>query len=284
MVAIEFFHILVFLPLIISLLLFNTSPKYIPLLFVSTSLVSAFLVGVVDLFSACVLMGYGFVCYTFAITTNRLFKSISTILVLLLTIVLMTHMLKGIINPKIINDYYFSEDAVPFSKYLNFDKVIAGVFLLLYVVPKPNKVSYENRILFVLVTTSFISIALFVASLLGKINIEPKFSEIIVPWAITNLFFTCYVEEAFFRGYVQERISLIFIRYKYNHWVAITLSGGLFGLVHLPAGVIYSSIAAIVGCSLAYIYYKTKNIYCPIFAHFTFNLIHCVFFTYPYIR
>ena len=284
MIDIQFIHILVFFPLMIALLIFNKAPKFIPLILVSTSIVSSFLADIVDLLSAFILVAYGFTCYVYATTYNKLFKTISSIIILALTIVLMSHMLSGIINPKIIDNYYFSEDAIPFSKYLNFDKAIAGVFLLLYVVPKPKKVSYENNILSVLITTSFISVALLLALYFGKINLNPKISELIIPWALTNLFFTCYVEEAFFRGFIQENISSILNKHKYNFHIAIFSSGILFGLVHLSAGLIYTCIAAIIGCSLAYIYYRTKNIYWPIFAHFGFNLIHFVFFTYPYIR
>ena len=284
MVDIQFIHILVFVPLIIALISFNKAPKYIPLILISTSITSSFFGSIVDLLSAFILIGYGLVCYLYATTQNKRFQTVSSLIILSLTIVLMSHMLTGIINPKIIDDYYFSKDAVSFSKYLNIDKVIAGVFLLLYVVPKPKKVSYENNIIAVLITTLFISITLIFATYLGKINIDPKVSELIIPWALTNLFFTGYVEEAFFRGFIQENITSIFNKYKYSFLIAIFISGIAFGLIHLPAGLIYTCIATIIGCSLAYIYYKTKNIHWPIFAHFGFNLTHFVFFTYPYIR
>ena len=284
MVDIQFIHILVFVPLIIALISFNKAPKYIPLILISTSITSSFFGSIVDLLSAFILIGYGLVCYLYATTQNKRFQTVSSLIILSLTIVLMSHMLTGIINPKIIDDYYFSKDAVSFSKYLNIDKVIAGVFLLLYVVPKPKKVSYENNIIAVLITTLFISITLIFATYLGKINIDPKVSELIIPWGLTNLFFTCYVEEAFFRGFIQENITSIFNKYKYSFLIAIFISGIAFGLIHLPAGLIYTCIATIIGCSLAYIYYKTKNIHWPIFAHFGFNLTHFVFFTYPYIR
>ena len=284
MIDIQLIHILVFFPLIVALVLFNKAPKYISLILISTSITSSFLGNVVDLLSAIVLIGYGLVCYLYSTTQNKLFKTVSSIIILVLTIVLMSHMLTGIDNPKIIDNYSFSQDAIPFSKYLNIDKVVAGVFLLLYVVPKPKKVSYENNIVAVLSTTLFISITLLLATYLGEISINPKISELIVPWALTNLFFTCYVEEAFFRGYVQEKITLLFNKYKYSFIIAIVISGVLFGLAHLSSGLIYTCIATVIGCSLAYIYYKTKNIYWPIFAHFTFNLTHFVFFTYPYNR
>ena len=286
MIDIQFIHILVFFPLIIALISFNKAPKYIPLTLVSTSIISSFLGSIVDLLSAFILIGYGLACYLYTTTQNKRFQTVSSLIILALTIVLMLHMLPGIKNPKIIDDYYFSKDAISFSKYLNIDKVIAGVFLLLYVVPKPKKVSYENNIVAVLITTLFISITLIFATYLGKINIDPKVSELIIPWALTNLFFTCYVEEAFFRGFIQENITSIFnkYKYKYNFLIAIFISGISFGLIHLPSGLIYTCIATIIGCSLAYIYYKTKNIYWPIFAHFGFNLTHFVFFTYPYIR
>ncbi len=52
MIDIQFIHILVFFPLIISLISFNKTPKYIPLILISTSITSSFLGSIVDLLSA----------------------------------------------------------------------------------------------------------------------------------------------------------------------------------------------------------------------------------------
>jgi membrane protease YdiL (CAAX protease family) len=280
----DIINLAVFTPLIIAFVFFNNCLKFIPLILVFTSIISAFTFGMIDFLSSLVLISHGVVCYLFSTTKMKWLRHVSTILIFILTVVLMGHMLSGINNPKIIDNYYLSGDAVPFSKYLNIDKAIAGIFLLLYVVPRPKKVSFDNRVVAVLVTTLFISLILLFSTYLGVIRIDLKISMLVVPWFITNLFFTCYAEEAFFRGYIQEFISKLFLGYKFNFIIAILISGVLFGLVHFSAGLIYTSFATIMGCSLAYIYYKTKNIYWPVFAHFMFNLIHFVLFTYPYLK
>jgi hypothetical protein len=112
MIDIQFIHILVFVPLIIALISFDKEHKYIPLILISTSITSSFLGSIVDLLSAFILTGYGLVCYLYATTQNKRFQTVSSLIILSLTIVLMSHMLTGIINPKIIDNYYFSKDAV----------------------------------------------------------------------------------------------------------------------------------------------------------------------------
>lgn len=281
---IEVINIVLFFPLLVSFLIYDKCQKYISLGLISLSITIAFGAGYVDIYSSIVLLFFGATCYFFSTTTNSTYKIISGIFIFLMTIVLMTHMLTGISNPKIFDDYIFSDNAVSFTKYLNIDKAIAGLFLLLYVVPKPKKVNYENSIIGVLVATLVTSISLLSAVLIGMVEIDTKLTFLVIPWAITNLFLTCYTEEAFFRGFIQTQTANILKDRKFNNIVAVFVSGTLFGLVHLSAGFAYTAIATLLGCSFAYIYYKTKNIYWPIFAHFIFNLSHFVLFTYPYIK
>jgi membrane protease YdiL (CAAX protease family) len=281
---IEVTNIILFVPLLISFVVFDKLPKYISLGFISTFIILAYGFGFIDVMSTFVLLAYGISCYLFSVNKTKKYKVVLGITIFLMTIVLMTHLLQGINNPKIIDDYTFSENAVSFTKYLNIDKAIAGFFLLLYVVPRSKKVNYENSIIAVLVATLVTSISLLTAVLTGMVDLDPKFSGLIIPWALTNLFLTCYTEEAFFRGFIQVQISSILSKYSINHIISIFVSGILFGLVHLSAGFAYTVIASLLGCSFAYIYYKTKNIYWPICAHFIFNLSHFVLFTYPYIK
>tara|TARA_B110000196_G_C21146100_1_gene666683 strand:- start:492 stop:1370 length:879 start_codon:yes stop_codon:yes gene_type:complete len=281
---IEIINIVLFFPLLVSFLIYDKSPKYMSLGLISLSIVIAFGAGYVDVLSSIALLLFGAICYFFSITKNNAYKIATGVLIFFMTIVLMTHMLTGISNPKIFDNYVFSDNAISFTKYLNVDKAIAGLFLLLYVVPKPKKVNYENSIIGVLVATLVTSISLLSAVLIGMVEIDTKLTFLVIPWAITNLFLTCYTEEAFFRGFIQTQTANVLKHNKFNNVVAVFVSGTLFGLVHLSAGFAYTAIATLLGCSFAYIYYKTKNIYWPIFAHFIFNLSHFILFTYPYIK
>ena len=42
------------------------------------------------------------------------------------------HLIPGFNNPKVISDAILTPDAVPYSKYLNFDKALIGLFLLAF--------------------------------------------------------------------------------------------------------------------------------------------------------
>jgi hypothetical protein len=70
-----------------------------------------------------------------------------------------------------------------------------------------------------------------------------------------------FVEEVFFRGYLQRKTNIIFASF-------------IFGYFHI----IYGSLSEIIGATaLGFIlgkeYEKTKNLFAPILSHFLFNLL-----------
>lgn len=78
---------------------------------------------------------------------------------------------------------------------------------------------------------------------------------------LTVLLIGSFVEEVFFRGYLQQRTNL---------WVA----SFIFGFFH----VIYGSIAEVTGAillgiALGYEYKLTDGVYSPIISHMAYNLI-----------
>ena len=83
---------------------------------------------------------------------------------------------------------------------------------------------------------------------------------------------------------IQNGVLHLAKKLTYKNELAIVISGLLFGLVHFSAGPIYTLLAMLLGCTYAYVYYKSNSIYWPIAIHFSFNLIHITLFTYPYIQ
>ncbi len=55
----------------------------------------------------------------------------------------------------------------------------------------------------------------------------------------------------------------------------------LFGLCHLPAGIIFAALAFISGLLYGGIYLRTKRLEAAILLHFTVNFIHLICFSYP---
>ena len=61
---------------------------------------------------------------------------------------------------------------------------------------------------------------------------------------------------------------------------AIISTAGLFGIAHLSFGNVYPAvITGIIGLLLAFIVFKTKNLYSAITAHVLFNIISFVAYT-----
>ena len=82
-------------------------------------------------------------------------------------------------------------------------------------------------------------------------------------------------EEIFFRGFLLEKIDTLI-----GKKTAIISTAGLFGIAHLSFGNVYPAvITGIIGLLLAFIVFKTKNLYSAITAHVLFNIISFVAYT-----
>ncbi len=113
------------------------------------------------------------------------------------------------------------------------------------------------------------------------VRFDAKGSEYFLIWATTNLLFVCLAEEAFFRGFLQKYLYQLFQKLPYGHIVAILCAATLFGLTHYRGGTLYMLLATVAGVGYGWIYFKTERIEASILTHFTLNLIHFLFFTYP---
>lgn len=222
-------------------------------------------------------------CWAISRAQNPFIKWVAGGVVFALSIALFLHLVPGFNNPKIIDDFQVSVDAIAYGKHLNLDKALVGVLLLLWVVPRASRLTRTGIRLSLFSLGLAVVISLLIANISGLVRFEPKWSQIFWFWCATNLFITCYAEEAFFRGFVQQKIAAGLTNMRYGEGISILLSGLLFGLAHFPAGVVYTIIASILGVAFAYGYAKTNNIYVPILGHFGFNFIHFTLFTYPYL-
>ena len=274
-------QVLTFLPACMALLIALTPARYISF----------------GLLGMCLMMGLWFNYLTptglvwcivligsaasFKHSQNRWLRGLSGAAVMLVVSMMLLHIAPGFNNPKVIDQVVLSDGAVSFTKYLNIDKIIVAIVLLLFVVPLPKAVSGRQLIAIVPWFLACTAVALSLAVLAGLVAFDGKVPSISAVWLLTNLFFTCYAEEAFFRGLVQQQLYPLSQR-QYWPYVVILISGCLFGLAHFPAGAVYTLIACLTGCLYAYSYWRTQNILVPIALHFLFNCVHFFFFTYPY--
>ena len=193
------------------------------------------------------------------------------------------HVIPGFANPRVIGDAVLSADAAPYTKYLNFDKGMAGVLLLGLYAPDrlkgPGSHAGARHIvgfLWRFVVVVAVAMALAVAS--GYVRWEVKLPPWWPVWMWSMLVLTALPEEAAFRGVIQQRIAA---HPRVAGWPAVMIAGLLFGLAHLAGGPSYVAVAAVAGVGYGWIYASTKSIAAAIAAHAGLNAIHFVFFTYP---
>jgi membrane protease YdiL (CAAX protease family) len=116
----------------------------------------------------------------------------------------------------------------------------------------------------------------------GHLAFDPKLPSFALAFLAINLLFTCVAEEAFFRGFIQERLAnVLSSRWQ---WLAVAVSSALFGLAHIAGGILYMSLATILGVGCAIAYSKTRRVEAPILVHFSFNATHFLFLTYPFLQ
>ncbi len=211
-----------------------------------------------------------------------LFGSIATVLALALAM----HKLPGFNNPVLIAGIKFSPDAKPFTQYANFDKAAVGLIFLVFLCNRAvSTLEWKEvlrRTMPVALLTTIATIAFALA--IGYVKPDLKLSPFTPVFLITNLLFTCVAEEAFFRGFLQERLAGALDRFRYGGHVAILCSGILFGLAHAAGGARYVVLATITGLGCAYAYSLVRRIEAPIITHFMLNAVHFVGFTYPQLQ
>jgi membrane protease YdiL (CAAX protease family) len=200
---------------------------------------------------------------------------------LFMAIALSNHVLPGFNNLIVFDKIQFSSDSAPFTMYLNFDKTVVGIFIYIFLLKKPESVSWQKKDSFFTIKTFAILVAFMLPVALAThyVRIDPKLPPQTWLWALNNLFFVCVAEESLFRGLIQGGLTnLAFSRWR---WLPLVLSSLLFGLDHYEGGLPYILLAALAGVFYGYTYWKTDKIQSSILVHFGLNLTHFLLFSYP---
>lgn len=193
------------------------------------------------------------------------------------------HLLPGFQNLRVLNNVYISSNGIPFSLYLNFDKTIVGIFIL-GILHQRITTRAEWCDMFRTMAPRALLVMFIVAVLSFSFKFvwfDPKLSDALPIWVVTNLLFVCLAEEGFFRGFIQKYLCLILQRVRYGNVIAIIVASVLFGLSHFMGGMQYVLLATIAGMGYGWIYWSTQRIEASIITHFSLNLVHFLFFTYP---
>jgi uncharacterized protein len=200
-----------------------------------------------------------------------------------LALALAMHKVPGFANPQLIANVRFSPDAVPYTQYANFDKASVGLILLAFLCPRAGTAADWRALLRGTLPILAMTVAgvMAIALAAGLVRPDVKWPAYTLVFLATNLLFTCVAEEAFFRGFVQDRLAAAWRSKRIWQVAVIGCSAALFGLAHLGGGAAYALLATLAGLGYASAFAVTRRIEAAILTHFAFNAVHFVAFTYP---
>lgn len=223
----------------------------------------------------------------FAVTQQQpVARAILTVLAALVALILALHLAPGFNNPIIADRLRLTPDAMPYTRYANFDKGAAGLFILAFFCRRVSSWIELRAVLrpAVLAAVATAVVVMLASYGIGFVRLEPKVPAIAATWLAINLLFVCVAEEAFFRGLIQDVVARALKPERSMAWIPIALSAMLFGLAHFAGGAPYVLLATLAGLGYAIAYHMTGRIEAPILAHFGVNVLHFFGFTYPQLQ
>ncbi|HFW0061985.1 TPA: lysostaphin resistance A-like protein, partial [Salmonella enterica subsp. diarizonae serovar 61:l,v:z35] len=120
---------------------------------------------------------------------------------------------------------------------------------------------------------------LFVAVLVGGLRPEIHFPSWLPQFALANIFFVSLAEEAFFRGYIQQRLTMLC-----NPVIALIIATVIFGAFHYSGGILLVVFAMLAGAIYGIAWMWSRRLWVAVLFHFSFNICHLLFFTYPMLH
>ena len=225
---------------------------------------------------------YLFIAYLFSRTTGAKKKWL-TLLLAALSVLFGAHLLPGFHNLQALNAVLVSADGLPVTMYLNLDKTLVALGLLGWCVPRLSRRQEWRQLLQVLLSRSllFLLLIFILALASGKVHWDPKLPSYTLLWMLTNLLFVCTAEEAFFRGFLQQQLALLWKNRPLQQELPLALASLVYGLSHFAGGPLYVAFVTLAGLGYGWVYQKTGCIEASILLHFALNTAHFLLFTYP---
>lgn len=259
------------------------------------ALAAALTGGIVDVRGVIVLLAFAATCRAASRAERPVTRVAAHVVMLLVSGGLMLHVIPGFNNPIVLSQVVLSPGGVPYTKYLNFDKTVAGLFLLGLYAPGlvargrgPTKPAVYVRE-FAWRFAVLLGVVIVLSLALGFVRWDPKVPSWFPLWAWSMLFLTALPEEALFRGVVQTSLErrigggtrATIGAPRRCSAQAIVIAGLLFGIAHAGGGTTYVVLATTAGIGYGWIYASLRSLGGAIAAHFCLNVIHFLFFTYP---
>lgn len=251
------------------------------------AVLAALAVDVVEPLGCVWLATFALAVQVFATSPNRGGRTVSAIAIVALGGALIAHRLSGFHNPRVISGLQLSADAIPYRLHLNFDKTCVGLILLALAHPLLRSGAEWRDMLRRAwpIAVGLLGVTLVLSLAIGYVRFAPKFPREAWLWIWANLCFTCMAEEAFFRGFIQFRLSQAWASVHGGKGLALGVAAVLFGLAHFGGGPVYVVLATIAGAGYGWVYLRTGGrIEASILTHFMLNAVHFFGFTYPALQ
>jgi len=253
--------------------------------FFAGALVAAAIAQLVDLLGLVALLALGASCVLARGIRRGPFRVVAHAVMLSLCAALLLHAVPGFDNPRVLDAVLVSPNAVPYTKYLNFDKGVVGLFVLgLYA---PDRAArdplrrYVPQLLWQFAAVASVVLLLSLAA--GFVRWDPKFPAWSPAWLWSMVFLTALPEETLFRGLAQEWLTSRLGPGSHSGVFAAIAIGVVFGVAHLAGGPVYVALAAVAGAGYGWIYASTGSLAAAIAAHAGLNTLQFLFFSYPAI-
>ncbi|WP_237387526.1 CPBP family intramembrane glutamic endopeptidase [Xenorhabdus sp. Sc-CR9] len=204
-------------------------------------------------------------------------RTITELLLLISGILLFLHYLPGFHNLKYLDKIQAGSLSAPFTMYLNFDKALLPLILLCCIPtlftrkPVVNAPPHGWALLI-----AAIPALLWLATKLGGLAVELHFPNWLPAFIFANIFFVSLAEEALFRGYIQQKLSQWM-----NPYFALIMTSLLFGIAHFAGGSLMVIFATLAGLIYGIAWMWSGRLWVAVAFHFSLNLMHLLFFTYP---
>lgn len=249
------------------------------------AIATGYIAGVLTGIAAIPIAVLGIACWLYRDNPDRpVIRVMLAIVILATALSLGMHLFPGFHNAVLAQQIVFSPGSAPYTLRLNVDKTAAGILLLglCYAGLIANASQWQEawRRSWVIIAIN-IAIVIALAWTFGYVDVDPKWTELFIPWAIVNLLFVCVSEEAFFRGFIQRELARNLENHRVGPAIAITISAVLFGLAHIGGGVMYMFLSTVAGAGYAIVFQRSGRIEMAILAHFLLNATHFLFFSYP---
>ena len=159
---------------------------------------------------------------------------------------------------------------------------IIGLLPLALIVPLANDLNdWKSVLKGAAIGCIGIALIALLAVTSGAIRFNFKIPPYISLLTFSNLFLTCIPEEAFYRGFIQNKLCKYLKNVKFGKTLSLVLTAALFSFAHIywSPNIGILALTFVAGLLYGGVYLYSKRIESAIFCHFLLNLIHITSFS-----